>query len=86
MDQQRALAHEDATLLQRVSSSVGVLGREYADLRAKYPDRYVALHRGKPIAVGKSLDEVIAAVRKAKVEENEVVVEFVPSTDAALVV
>lgn len=86
MEQQRALAHEDATLLQRVSSSVGVLTREYADLRSKYPDRYVALHRGRPIAVGISLDEVIAAVRKAKVEENEVVVEFVPATDAALVV
>lgn len=86
MELHQALAQEEAQLLQRVSSSVRVLSERYSDLRSKYPDKYVALHHGEPVAVGRTLDEVISAVRKARLAENEILVEFLPASDSALVV
>ena len=58
----------------------------YEQLRKKYPNRFVAIDRGGVIASDKTLNGLLAQLRKRYTDITLFAIEYVSATEAELVV
>ncbi len=71
--------------LKAYRASAKVLSSEQADLIAKYPKRWVAVHKGKVVADAPSLDELLSETDGLKLSREQILVRFIERTTRKLI-
>jgi len=62
------------------------INQQFEDLKARYPDEFIAVYRGEVIAHGADHSRVIAqAQARLDIEISEIAVKFIPAGEFAVV-
>lgn len=81
-----ALALADAEIYREANRNFRFLQENYERLVGEYPDHYVLIRKSEVLYADPRLERVLDFVRSKRFNESEIVIEFLPAEDSALVV
>lgn len=77
---------EQARLLDEMAPAFAYLRSHYEELRRRHPDQFVVVKDSTVLAANRSVDAVLQFLRREKIDERTVLIEFIPSEASSLVV
>ena len=80
------MAIEELKRFEQFEEDMLWIEREFENLRAHYPDEFIAVYLGKVIAHGADHSKIIAQTKAvADIDVSEVAIKFIPADEFAVV-
>lgn len=79
------LLQEDLRILKESKADFDYLFKNYSKLRCQYPNRYVAIEKGKVLANSPTVEFLLAELAALSIDPSLLLIEYLPDKDTSLV-